>query len=62
MRFAAERQQYVLDQLAAHGRVEAAAIAVALDVSTESIRKDLSAWRSAISCAAFTVAPFRCTS
>lgn len=39
--FAPLRQQRILDQLASHGRVEAGRLAVALGVSTESIRKDL---------------------
>jgi len=39
--FAAERQQRVLTELAQRGRVEAAALAAQLEVSTESIRKDL---------------------
>ena len=40
-RFAAERQQVILDQLVASGRVDAARIADELGVSNESIRKDL---------------------
>lgn len=40
-RFAAERQQVILDQLSASGRVDAARIADELGVSNESIRKDL---------------------
>lgn len=41
LRFAAQRQQFVLQQLAALGRVEAARLATELGVSTESVRKDL---------------------
>jgi DeoR family fructose operon transcriptional repressor len=40
-RFAAERQQHVLAELARLGRVEVAALAADLEVSGESIRKDL---------------------
>jgi DeoR family transcriptional regulator, fructose operon transcriptional repressor len=40
-RFAEERRQFVLRELAVRGRVEAAALASALDVSMESVRKDL---------------------
>jgi DeoR family fructose operon transcriptional repressor len=40
-RFAPERQHFVLQQLAAAGRVEAAQLAAELGVSTESVRKDL---------------------
>ena len=39
--FAAERQQVIIDQLAASGRIDAARIAEELGVSNESIRKDL---------------------
>lgn len=41
VRFPEQRHQYVLDQLGAHGRVEASRLARELRVSTESIRKDL---------------------
>lgn len=41
IRFPAERQDYVLQQLARHGRVEAGRLADELGVSSESIRKDL---------------------
>jgi DeoR family fructose operon transcriptional repressor len=41
VRFAEQRQQFVLQQLAALGRVEAARLAAELGVSTESVRKDL---------------------
>ena len=41
IRFPAQRHDYVLRQLAEHGRVEAARLADELGVSTESIRKDL---------------------
>lgn len=40
-RFAHQRQQFVLQQLTALGRVEATRLAEQLQVSTESIRKDL---------------------
>jgi DeoR family transcriptional regulator, fructose operon transcriptional repressor len=41
VRFPAQRQEYLLQQLARHGRVEAGRLADELGVSTESIRKDL---------------------
>jgi DeoR family fructose operon transcriptional repressor len=41
IRFPQQRQEYVLAQLSAHGRVEAARLAEELGVSSESIRKDL---------------------
>jgi len=41
VRFPAQRHDYVLRQLARHGRVEAARLAGELGVSNESIRKDL---------------------
>jgi DeoR family transcriptional regulator, fructose operon transcriptional repressor len=43
VRFAAQRQQLVLQQLAVLGRVEAGRLAKELGVSKESIRKDLAA-------------------
>ena len=39
--FAEQRQQYVLQQLSAHGQVQVRALADELAVSTESVRKDL---------------------
>ena len=41
--FAPVRQNGIVEQLAAHGRVEAARLATEFGVSTESIRKDLAA-------------------
>ncbi|HST80388.1 MAG TPA: DeoR/GlpR family DNA-binding transcription regulator [Kineosporiaceae bacterium] len=41
IRFPAQRHEYLLQQLARHGRVEAGRLADELGVSTESIRKDL---------------------
>ncbi|HEX3815921.1 MAG TPA: DeoR/GlpR family DNA-binding transcription regulator [Mycobacteriales bacterium] len=40
--YAAERQQQILQQARAHGRVEVTALAADLDVTPETIRRDLS--------------------
>ncbi|MDA8386751.1 MAG: DeoR/GlpR family DNA-binding transcription regulator [Actinomycetota bacterium] len=40
--YAAERRQWILDQVRADGRVEVAALAADLDVTPETIRRDLS--------------------
>ncbi|NDL59434.1 DeoR family transcriptional regulator [Phytoactinopolyspora mesophila] len=39
--YAAERQQLILDRARAHGRVEVAALATELDVTAETVRRDL---------------------
>jgi DeoR family fructose operon transcriptional repressor len=46
VRFAAQRQQFVLQQLSLLGRIEAGRLAAELGVSKESIRKDLAALES----------------
>lgn len=41
--YAQERQQHIVEQARAHGRVEVLALAQQLDVTTETVRRDLTA-------------------